>query len=48
VTHAATIESGLAARLGVDVADFVEECEGIVVSQRMVRSPLGTSAVTTW
>ena len=35
VTHAAAIEPGLAARLGVDVADLIEESEGVVVPQRM-------------
>ena len=33
--HAAAIQTGLAARFGVDVADLVEQPEAIVVAQDM-------------
>ncbi len=35
VAHAAAIQARLAARLGVDVADFVEQAEAVVVAQCM-------------
>ena len=35
VAHAGAIQARLGARLGVDVADLVEQAEAVVVPQRM-------------
>ena len=49
MAHAAAIQTGFAARLRVDVTNLVEQGRSSRRSAPTgVRSPIGTSAVTTW